>query len=381
MKIAHLCLSCFYIDDRSYQENELTEEHVRQGHKVLVIASTHVHGAEGERTYTEPKRYVNGHGVEVVRIGYHPLIPLRLAKSIRVHKGVYGLLKEFRPDVILFHGMCGWELTTAAKYKRDNPSTLLYVDNHTDFINSARTFISKWVLHYCFYRRIVLKNLGYIEKVLCISKLTERFAREFYGIPYEKIEFYPLGGHIVPDGKYQSVRKKIRRDLGVTENEVVFVQSGKQSSQKKIIETLNAFTGNKTPFFRLYIVGALLSDVEVEARNLIDSDDRVCFLGWKRPEELKDLLCATDVYMQPGSQSSTMQTSLCCYCVPVLADIEGHEIYAKKNGWLVNNEKDIQSILKDISEGNVSLEDMKNESKKIATEMLDYSVLAQRILS
>ena len=40
MKIIHLCLSCFYIDNYRYQENELVREHVTDGHEVLVVAST-----------------------------------------------------------------------------------------------------------------------------------------------------------------------------------------------------------------------------------------------------------------------------------------------------------------------------------------------------
>ena len=40
MKIAHICLSCFYIDGFSYQENELVRQNVSDGHDVLVITST-----------------------------------------------------------------------------------------------------------------------------------------------------------------------------------------------------------------------------------------------------------------------------------------------------------------------------------------------------
>ena len=51
MKVVHICLSDYYLDDRAYQENELVEEHLRQGHKVLVIASTQVLDNEKRRKY------------------------------------------------------------------------------------------------------------------------------------------------------------------------------------------------------------------------------------------------------------------------------------------------------------------------------------------
>ncbi len=380
MKIVHLCLSCFYIDDRSYQENELVNEHARQGHEVFVLASTHTHGEDGKRGFSSPCRYRNKQGVEVIRLPYHHWLPHSLAKSLRVHKDVYAFLEEFSPDVIMFHGMCGWELVTVAKYKKNNPKVKFFVDTHTDFINSAKSFISKWFLHYLYYRPIIKWCLPYVEKVLFISTLTGEFARDFYNIPSKKLEFYPLGGHPISDDEYQDIRNKVRHDLDIPEEAVVFIQSGKQSHQKKIIETLQAFISNDNPHFLLYIVGSLLNDVGIEAKLLIDSDERIQFLGWKSPNELRDLLCAADVYVQPGSQSSTMQTSLCCYCVPILSDIEGHDMYTKNNGWLVNDTKDIEAILHEISSASVDLDSMKQESKKLAREKLDYALLAQRIL-
>lgn len=380
MNVLHLCLSSFFIDERAYQENELVEAHAQAGHSVTVLASTHVHDASGKRSFTDPGEYVLGGNIKVVRIPYHPWIPLVLGKSLRVHQGVYDLISEFAPDAILFHGMCGWELLTVARYKKNNPDVLFYVDTHTDFINSAKTPLSKWGLHYLFYRPIVHRCLPYIEKILCISKLTESFAKDFYDIPADKLEFYPLGGHPVPDSDYELIRNRIRSSMALEDKEVLFVQSGKQSIEKKLLETLEAFTQTKDSRFRLLIVGALLQDISDTAKQLIDSDYRVQFLGWKSPEELRDILCAADVYMQPGSQSATMQTSLCCYCAPVLADIEGHEIYTQDNGWLVNGAKDIKAVLDEISSERVSLQAKKEASKKLAKEMLDYSVLAERIL-
>jgi len=380
MKIAHICLSCFYIDDRAYQENELVEEHKRQGHDVLVMASTHVLDSNGRGMIVSPGSYTNSQGINVVRLAYHPLVPRNLAVKLRIHKGFYQLLDDFSPDVILFHGMCGWELLTATSYRKNNPSIKLYVDTHTDFINSAKNFLSRWVLHTLFYKPIVHLCLPYIEKILCISTLTKKFAGDFYGIPKESLEFYPLGGHPVQHDAYLSIRNSIRKELGLVDGQICFIQSGKQSVEKKLIETLNAFSNNSDPRFRLFIAGSLLDDVRDTARDLIDADSRIVFLGWKKPEELKALLCAADVFLQPGSQSSTMQTSLCCFCVPVLDNIEGHEIYTKNNGWLVSCEKDLELVLEEISSGSADLSAKKNSSEKLAKEMLDYSVLAKRIL-
>ena len=268
MKVVHICLSDYYLDDRAYQENELVEEHQRQGHKVLVIASTQVLDNEKRRKYLAPGRYRNGQGVEVIRLPYHPWLPHVLAKSLRPHPGVYRLLDELAPDVILFHGMCGWELINVSRYKKDHPDVRFYVDTHTDFINSARGLVSKWGLHFLYYRTIVHWCLPWIDRILYISQLTGEFARRFYGIPESKLEFFPLGGHPVPDGEYNTLRRHTRQDQNLTEEHILFVQYGKQTRQKKLIHTLKAFSGNPDPRFRLIIVGSLLEEIREQAKRL-----------------------------------------------------------------------------------------------------------------
>ena len=47
MRILHLCLSAFYIDEAGYQENHLVQQHVKDGHEVLVIASTETFDGKG----------------------------------------------------------------------------------------------------------------------------------------------------------------------------------------------------------------------------------------------------------------------------------------------------------------------------------------------
>lgn len=380
MKIAHICLSSFYIDERAYQENELVDEHVKKGHEVLVVASTHIHDSEGKRSYANPGIYTTNSGAKVIRLPYHPLIPRALAKSLRIHQGVYDLLSKFQADAILFHGICGWELTTVAKYKKNNTNVRLFADTHTDFINSARTFLSKWVLHYLYYRPIVHRALPHLEKILCISALTQDFARDFYGVPESKLEFYPLGGHPVSDKTYLVNRDKIRNRLKLHSRDILFIQSGKQNTSKKLLESLKAFIANKDARFRFVIIGVLMPDIRDQAMRLISSDDRIQMLGWMSPARLSEYLCAADIYVQPGSQSSTMQTSICFRCAVILEGLKSHRPYVKGNGWLLYGNQTLSSIFAELSSGQVNLEKMHQASDRLAREVLDYSKLADRII-
>jgi len=380
MKVAHLCLSAVFLDDHAYQENELVAAHARAGHDVMVLASTYNQGKDGRRGFFPPSDYRTKEGARVIRIPHHPALPRALAKSLRVHRGVYGLLEEFKPDTILFHNMSGWELLTAARYCRNHPEVPLFVDNHGDFLNSARGFVSKWALHYMYYRPILHRALPVVEKVLCISTLTQDFARDLYGVPEDKLEFYPLGGRPLPDAELAERRVATRAALGISDDKIVFLQSGKQSARKYLPEALRAFAEVPDPRFRLLITGMLEDEIRADAEKLIAADPRVSFLGWESPDELEALLCATDVYLQPGSQSSTMQTSLCCGCAVILEALSSHASYVSENGWLIDAPDALVGIFRVISAQQVDLSAMRRASLAFARETLDYEKLALRVL-
>ena len=50
MKILHLMLGCFYIDNYSYQENYLPKHHKLQGHDVEIVASLVTFDENGKAT-------------------------------------------------------------------------------------------------------------------------------------------------------------------------------------------------------------------------------------------------------------------------------------------------------------------------------------------
>ena len=250
MKILHLCLSCFYIDKFSYQENELVQQNVRDGHEVEVIASTEVLRPDGRLEHIAAGRYLGADGAMVERLPYRQLGPQSLMAKLRMHPGVYARIEAFQPDAILFHGACGWEILSAARYVRANPNVRLYIDSHEDFVNSARSWVSKWLLHYAYYRPILRSSLDAVAKVLPVSISCLEFLRDFYGVPEAQLEFYPLGGAVPGDEEYADRRSRTRADLGVAHGEVLIVQSGKIDRTKKLVEALEAFSAVPDPALR-----------------------------------------------------------------------------------------------------------------------------------
>jgi hypothetical protein len=70
MKILHICLSCFYIDNFSYQENVLPRQNKLDGHEVQILASTETYGKDKKLQYLEPGEYINEDSIKVIRLPY-----------------------------------------------------------------------------------------------------------------------------------------------------------------------------------------------------------------------------------------------------------------------------------------------------------------------
>ncbi len=380
MKIAHLCLSCFYIDGFSYQENLLSSFHKQAGHDVLLLASTETYLENKKLGYTEPGRYLNENGIQVIRIGYRRFLPLKIMKKLRAHPGVFKALEQFSPDIIVFHGLCGWEILTAAKYKKNHPTVRLYADSHEDAYNSARNFLSRFILHGIYYKYVLRRALPYIDKILYISLDTKEFLRITYGLSEEKMSFFPLGGIIYSDDVYDEKRRNTRAELALTKEQVVILQAGKLEKRKKVIESMEAFSSVKGDRLKLVLVGSVHDEIKDDFKKWLSRDKRILYTGWKETDKLMDFLCAADVYLQPGSQSAIMQNALCARCPVILDDVLSHKPFVDGNGWLLNESVRLPGVLREISGAPEKLSRMSWKSLKIAKSLLDYSVLAQRII-
>jgi len=380
MKIVHLCLSCFYIDNYAYQENMLVAEHVRAGHTVHVLASTETFDQNGKLTYVKPSNYVSSDGAFVERLPYRLAWFPALARKIRAYPMLATRLKKIAPDVIIFHGLCSYALLESASYAKKNPGVILYADSHEDFNNSARNWPSKWLLHFAYYRTIFQISLPAIKKVFCITRETELFVNNFYGCPIEKSELLPLGGNILTDDEYEHWRKTVRSNYQWSDDMRIFVQSGKFDTAKRLLESIKAFSATTEKNVRLVLAGIFMDEVKEQAEELIRKDSRIISLGWLDTQRLKSLLIAADVYVQPGSQSATMQMALCCRKPVIVADVISHRALISSNGWLINSRLNIDDAMKSaIFIHKSELEAMSAQSAKIAESMLDYTLQAKKL--
>lgn len=378
LKIVHICLANYFADDQLYQENQLVREHVKAGHEVVVIASTETFDAAGHVSYVQPGEYMGAEGARVIRLPYRRFLPRFVMRKLRLHPGVGRLLDQIAPNVVMFHGIAGYEMLAASRYAHKRPDVVFHIDSHADAANSARNWVSRVLLHGQYYRRILHRAMRQSGPLLCVSLSVLEFAATVYRVPRDRLEFFPLGGHIPDPVEYRNLRQQSRTRLGLEGDEIMAVQTGKQNKAKRLPDTLRAFARVPNKRFKLFIAGVIQSDVEQECRDLMKADARVTFLGWQDSGALNELLCGADLYVQPGPQSATMQHSLCCSCAVILLADPTHAPYVAENGWLIRTEADIESAF--VAAQSVDLPLLGKRSKEIAEDMLEYPTLAARVL-
>ena len=54
--------------------------------------------------------------------------------------GMYEALEKAAPDVLFIHGCQFMDIDVVVKFLKRHPHVSVYVDNHSDFSNSARNF-------------------------------------------------------------------------------------------------------------------------------------------------------------------------------------------------------------------------------------------------
>lgn len=378
MKILHIGLASKFTEGFSYQDNYLSEQNAIDGHDVTYISDCYKF-SDGKIVATKPEDKVMKNGVRLIRLPFRNIFGEFISEKVRAVKGFYNIVENINPDVILFHGCCGWELLSVSKLKKNNPNIKLYVDSHEDFHNSATNFLSRVVLHKGFYKAILSKALPYIDKILFVSHECALFVREMYGIPNKMLEFYPLGGRVFDEGILNEKRKKINNESSIKKNDILIVHSGKMDTHKRTVDILKAFSQVKSDNMRLVLIGSMTEDVREEAEPLVEADSRISFVGWKAADELIEYLCAADVYVQPGGQSATMQNAICCGCAMMLYPHKSHEPYLHGNGYYVESIEDMKRVFQEISDDPNILKQMKENSMEIARELLDYKKLAARL--
>jgi len=303
MRILHCCLVNFYIDGYGYQENILPKMHKLQGHDVKIVASTETYLDNKKLGYIQAQTYTNENGISVTRLPYIKYLPFIFVKKLRIYKGLKQEIINFKPDIIFLHDTQFISIRTISKYAADNAGVRIYADGHTDFINSARNWVSKNILHKIIYRWCAQRIEPYVQKFYGTLPARVNFIHEIYRIPKSKIELLEFGAD---DTSFnldtrENTRKNKRKELGV-ENHFVVITGGKIDYRKNIHLLINVIKNISDRQIKLIVFGTPDDKMNYLIRDMKEANN-VIYLGWQNTTEIYNLLFAADLGFFPGTHS------------------------------------------------------------------------------
>ena len=264
MKIVHLCISGFFVDNYSYQENLLTKYHVKMGHDVTIIASLQIFDDKGHYSYLEgPSEYVNSDGVKVIRIDYkRPFY--KLSKFLLCYEGLYDALENEHPDIIFTHNIMAVGMHQLARYMKCHPQTRLFGDNHMDYVNSiTKSKHIKHIIRLSLWKYCVKEIEPYLIKCYGVTPMRCRFLKEICHVNPAKVDFLPMGvdDEALPSDK-EKVRKEMRLEMGIGENDFLIFSGGKIDKLKNTDVLLQTLEKLSNPKIHLIICGVITPEME-----------------------------------------------------------------------------------------------------------------------
>ena len=303
MKILHLCLSAFYIEGMSYQENLLPLFHQKMGHEVRIISSLQTFSKDGEYTYEEKAtEYDNQYGIRVKKLDYRK--PVKIARRIKTYIGTYQAIESFRPDIIFMHGIQFIDSCVVVRYMKKHPDVRLYADNHSDFSNSARNWVSKHIQHKILWRLCAQNMEPYVIKFWGVLPARVDFLIDMYKLPKEKVDLLVMGAddEAVKSASGSGLRKQTREKYGFADHAFLIVTGGKIDQWKKqTLLLMDAVNQIADPDIQLLVFGSVTPELKEDVGKRCS--DRVKYIGWVDSADSYSLFAAGDAACFPGRHS------------------------------------------------------------------------------
>lgn len=299
MRILHVCLTSPYTPNFSYQENLLTKAHKKMGIDVYILANKEMY--EGSSiVFSKESDFINEDGIPVSRLSYFKLIPIQLNKKIRVYSDVYDKIEAIKPNIIFIHNPQFLSILSIVKYAKKHSNIKIFVDSHTDFKNSAKSFISKNLLHRFLYKFCAQRILPFTTKFWGTLPTRVDFLHKVYNIPQNKIEFLPMGADDDMIVKHTSAQEKhdVKASFNFKDDDFVIVTGGKIDIAKiKILSLMEAVNKIERNNIKLLVFGSIDRTLKEKFESLCS--DRVKYVGWANVDDAYKYFSIADLVIFP----------------------------------------------------------------------------------
>lgn len=381
MKIVHLCLACFFPDGYSYQENMLPKYHNKLGHDVTVIASLQTFDSNGKVCFLDdPSEYINENNLPVIRLAYKQ--PLKVYRKLKRFVGTYEAIEKARPDILFIHGCQFMDMNMVVKYLKKHPNVTVYVDNHADFSNSAKNWMSFTFLHKILWKHCAKIINPYTKKFYGVLPARVDFLKNVYNLPPEKIELLVMGADDdrVEAALKPEVRSEIRKKYGIAEDDFLIITGGKiDNFKKQILYLMEAVNKLQDAKVKLIVFGSVIPELKEKVEELVSPYTQ--YIGWVQSDQTDKYYAASDLVVFPG-RHSVFWEQVAGLGKPMLCkawdgtrhvDLGGNVIFLEKD-----SVEEIYGIIKSLTEDKDTYQMMKTVAEQEGKKVFSYSDIAKR---
>ncbi|MDE6875051.1 MAG: glycosyltransferase family 4 protein [Lachnospiraceae bacterium] len=366
MKIIHICMVDSFCEGWAYHRNIISDKNRMDGHDVTIITTRYRMGDNGENVLDQPGIFYTKLGVKVVRLkdGF-PGMPQKIQDRLHWTRGLYKAIEAEKPDVIMVHNLQFFNLGVVTKYRKMHPETRLLGDTHANKYNSiGKNPKLSYAVHKAAGRRI-RRHFKYFDKFAYLSLEEKEFFEKMYGIDLSNAYQVPLPAPKIEKPQKEIIKAKIREELGMDEDMLLLVHSGKLSEGKRTDWIFEALKKSSVKC-RLLIIGSIPDDRKERMERYLADEKRACYMGWMDADRLRDYIAAADLYLQPGSVSVTFCNAMAVGTPVMIYPYKSYKAFSKGSEFFVRNINDIRKVLDTVSRRDGTLDRMSDIAYEVA---------------
>ena len=381
MRIAHVINH--FMPELGYTEYYLAKKQHEMGHQICIITSDH-HIADSKKRYSEGSFLIEG-GIKVFRLptliesSDEVLVPVNRLKEILI---------AFSPHVVHIHGALSPMAFTCALHKREIGYKIV-ADVITGMVTAHGLSLAVKTAILKMYVKTIWPTV--YNKVDCFFALSEAsldWMRDMLNLDTSRVQFIPLGADSDLFCFDPHKRRAVREKLGVTDNEVLAIYTGKLLPHKRLDALFYASApliraGND---FRILIVGEGTDQYVNHLRlitNNLNINRNVIFHHAVHRTELPSFYSAADFAVWPGSPSISIIEAMSTSLPVIIARSKWTNHLLEYGNGFDFSEGDVEALracIQSLLENDDLRQKMGETSRKIVEEKLNWNNIARQYI-
>lgn len=245
-------------------------------------------------------------GIKIIEFKYNK----NLKEILKNKKKIIDKINEIGADIIHTHGIVSTLVVSDYRVKGKKVTTI-----HNNMYEDYKFTYGK--IKGIIYARVHIFCLKKFDEVICCSKTSyDLLKNEIKNISYVR------NGIDITKGNQGEIRNKIRKELNISDDDIVYIYVGVINNRKRVVQLVDMFSKDMQENEYLIIVGdgPLINEAKAVA------NDKVIFVGFK--ENSIDYFLASDIYTSYSSSegfSISVIEALNCGLLCLVSDIDSHK--------------------------------------------------------